>query len=44
MGIEEEEEVQAKEKRNIVNKRITEKFPNIFSHSGSGIFQNTKQT
>jgi hypothetical protein len=47
MGIEEGEEVQAKGIHNIFNKTITEYFPNlkkVFSHSGIGILQDTKQT
>jgi hypothetical protein len=46
MGIEEGEEVQEKGVCNIFNKIITENFPNLekTAHSGTGSFQNTKQT
>jgi archaeosine-15-forming tRNA-guanine transglycosylase len=47
MSIEEGEEVQAKGIRNIFNKIITEKFPNIeivLSIQGTGNLQDTKQT
>jgi hypothetical protein len=46
MGIEEGEEVQAKGMHNILNKIITENFPNKenYAHSGTGSLQNTKQT
>jgi hypothetical protein len=46
MGIEEGEEVQAKGIHNIFNKIITENFQILksFVHSGTGSFQNTKQT
>jgi hypothetical protein len=43
MGIEDGEEVQAKGIRNIFNKIITEKFPNLENaHSATGSLQNTK--
>jgi chromosome segregation ATPase len=44
MGIEEEEEVQAKGIHNIFNKIITENFLNFYAHSGTGSLQDTKQT
>jgi hypothetical protein len=48
MSIEEGEEVQAKGMHNIFNEIITENFPNLEKdlpiHSGTGSFQDTKQT
>jgi predicted nuclease with TOPRIM domain len=45
MGIEEGEEVQAKRTNNIFNKIITENFPREhYAHSGTGSFQDTRQT
>jgi hypothetical protein len=45
MGIEVGVEMQAKMIHNILNKIITENFPNQerFSHSGTGNLQDTKQ-
>jgi expansin (peptidoglycan-binding protein) len=44
IGTEEGEEVQAKRIHDILNKIITENFPNLDAHSGKRNPQDTKQT